>query len=358
VLAICQRWGALATDIGEVTDTGRLVIDWRGDAVVDVPPASLADEGPVYHRPMERPRDLDVLQQSGPDRLPRPESGEEILATLLEMVASPNLCSRAWVTQQYDRYVQGNTALAMPDDAGVVRISDSGLGVALATDGNGRYARLDPFAGAQLALAEACRNVAAAGATPIAATNCLNFGSPEDPEVMWQFAEAVRGLAEGCVALGTPITGGNVSFYNQTAEQAINPTPIVGVLGLIDDVTRRTPIAFATEGETLVLLGDTRAELGGSEWAWVAHHHLGGLPPQVDFAAEKQLGEILVAASRDGMLSAAHDLSDGGLAQALVESCLQGGMGARIVLPEDADPFVWLFSESAAAPRRRWMPRA
>jgi phosphoribosylformylglycinamidine synthase len=348
VLAICQRWGALATDIGEVTDTGRLVIDWRGDTVVDVPPASLADEGPVYHRPMERPRDLDVLQQSGPDRLPRPESGEEILATLLEMVASPNLCSRAWVTQQYDRYVQGNTALAMPDDAGVVRISDSGLGVALATDGNGRYARLDPFAGAQLALAEACRNVAAAGATPIAATNCLNFGSPEDPEVMWQFAEAVRGLAEGCVALGTPITGGNVSFYNQTAEQAINPTPIVGVLGLIDDVTRRTPIAFATEGETLVLLGDTRAELGGSEWAWVAHHHLGGLPPQVDFAAEKQLGEILVAASRDGMLSAAHDLSDGGLAQALVESCLQGGMGARIVLPEDADPFVWLFSESAA----------
>jgi phosphoribosylformylglycinamidine synthase len=236
----------------------------------------------------------------------------------------------------------------MPDDAGVVRISDSGLGVALATDGNGRYARLDPFAGAQLALAEACRNVAAAGATPIAATNCLNFGSPEDPEVMWQFAEAVRGLAEGCVALSTPITGGNVSFYNQTAEQAINPTPIVGVLGLIDDVTRRTPIAFATEGETLVLLGDTRAELGGSEWAWVAHHHLGGLPPQVDFAAEKQLGEILVAASRDGMLSAAHDLSDGGLAQALVESCLQGGMGARIVLPEDADPFVWLFSESAA----------
>jgi phosphoribosylformylglycinamidine synthase II len=348
VLAICRRWGALATAIGEVTGTGRLVVTWHGDVVVDVPPASLADEGPVYDRPMERPSDLDALQQSGPDELARPETGDDIRETLLGMIASPNLCSRAWVTDQYDRYVMGNTVLAAPDDAGVVRISDSGLGIALATDGNGRYTRLDPYAGAQLALVEACRNVAAAGATPIAATDCLNFGSPEDPAVMWQFAQAVRGLARACQEMRTPVTGGNVSFYNQTGDQPINPTPVVGVLGVIDDVARRTPIAFATEGETIVLLGETRPEFGGSEWAWAAHRHLGGLPPVVDFAAERQLIEILVAGSRDGMISAAHDLSDGGLAQALVESCVRGGMGARIVPPEAADPFVWLFSESGA----------
>ncbi|MEP7054284.1 MAG: phosphoribosylformylglycinamidine synthase subunit PurL, partial [Actinomycetota bacterium] len=348
VLATCRRWGALATAIGVVTDTGRLVITSRGDVVVDVPPASLADDGPVYNRPMARPADLDALQADVPDNLVRPETSQELRETLLRMVASPNLCSRRWITEQYDRYVMGNTALGAPDDAGVVRISDSGLGIALATDGSGRYTRLDPYTGAQLALAEAYRNVAAVGAKPIAATNCLNFGSPENPEVMWQFAEAVRGLADGCLALDTPITGGNVSFYNQTGDQPINPTPVVGVLGVIDDVARRTPIAFGTEGETLVLLGETRAEFGGSEWAWEVHRHLGGRPPAVDFANERQLAEILIAASRDGMVSAAHDLSDGGLAQAIVESCLDGGHGARIVPPEGADPFVWLFSESSA----------
>ena len=348
VLATCRRWGALATPIGEVTGGDRLVITWHGATVVDVPPRALADEGPVYERPMARPAALDALQADTPDRLARPATGDELRATLLRMVGAPNLSTRRWVTDQYDRYVQGNTVLAAPEDAGVVRLTESGYGVALALDGNGRHTRLDPYRGAQLALAEACRNVAAVGATPIAATDCLNFGSPEDPEVMWQFAEAVRGLAEGCVEMGTPVIGGNVSFYNQTGDVAINPTPVVGILGVIDDVARRTPVAFSEEGDTLLLLGATRDEFGGSEWAWVTHRHLGGLPPEVDFAAEKALGEILVAGSRDGMLTAAHDLSDGGLAQALVESCLRGGQGARVVLPEDADPFVWLFSESAA----------
>ena len=264
------------------------------------------------------------------------------------MVASPNLCSRRWVVEQYDRIVLGDTVLAWPEDAGVVRLSEeTGLGVALATDGNGRYTRLDPFSGAQLALAEAYRNVAATGAVPIAVTNCLNFGSPEDPEVMWQFAEATRGLAEACTALETPVTGGNVSFYNSTAGTPINPTPVVGVLGLFDDVSRRTPMGFQSEGATLLLLGETRDELGGSEWAWALHRHLGGLPPQVDLAREKVLAEVLVAGSRDGMLDSAHDLSDGGLAQALVESCLAKGVGARVVLPEGLTPFVQLFSESA-----------
>jgi phosphoribosylformylglycinamidine synthase len=349
VLAVSRRWGVLATKIGEVTDTGRLEITWHGELVVDVPPASLADDGPVYSRPTARPADLDALQADDPANLARPTTGAELRANLLRLVSSPNLCSRRWVTEQYDRYVQGNTVLAMPADAGVLRLSEgTGLGIALATDGNGRYARLDPYAGAQLALAEAYRNVATTGARPIAATNCLNFGSPEDPDVMWQFAEATRGLAEGCRALGTPITGGNVSFYNSTGVTAINPTPVVGVLGVFDDVARRNPLDFGLVGEVILLLGETRPEFGGSEWAWALHGHLGGCPPAVDLDAERMLAEVLVAGSRDGMISAAHDLSDGGLAQALVESCLAGGIGARIVLPADLDPFVALFAESTA----------
>ncbi|MCY7365502.1 MAG: phosphoribosylformylglycinamidine synthase subunit PurL [Frankiaceae bacterium] len=345
VLALAEKWGVLATAIGEVTEGDRLVVTWHDEVVVDVPPGSLADDGPVYERPMTRPADLDALQSAA---MPAHPSTGELRDLLLRMVASPNLCSRRWVVEQYDRIVLGDTVLAWPEDAGVVRLSEqTGLGIALATDGNGRFARLDPYAGAQLALAEAYRNVAATGAIPIAVTNCLNFGSPEDPEVMWQFAEATRGLADGCRALATPVTGGNVSFYNQTADTAINPTPVIGVLGLLDDVARRTPMGFQEQGESVLLLGETREELGGSEWAWAEHRHLGGRPPAVDLERERVLGEVLVSGSRDGMLSSAHDLSDGGLAQVLVESALSRGVGARIVLPEALGPFVQLFSESA-----------
>jgi phosphoribosylformylglycinamidine synthase len=346
VLATCRRWGALATPIAEVTDTGRLEIFWHGEKVVDVPPGSLADDGPVYERPMQRPADLDALQADTPAALARPSTGDELRQTLLTMVASPNLSSRRWVTEQYDRYVQGNTVLAAPEDAGILRITESGRGVALSLDGNGRYARLAPYAGAQLALAEACRNVAVTGARPIAATNCLNFGSPENPEVMWQFAEAVRGLADGCVVMGTPVTGGNVSFYNQTGATPINPTPVVGVIGLLDDVRRRTPMAFARDGDVLLLLGSTADEFGGSEWAWTVHRHLGGTPPAVDLARERALVEVLVAGSAAGLFIAAHDVSDGGVAQAVIESCLRGGRGATLTVP--GDPFVALFSESAS----------
>ena len=343
VLAIAAKWGVLATAIGEVVEGDRLTILWHGEPVVDVLPGSLADDGPVYHRPMARPADLDALQAT-----PLPAYPEATAELLLAMISSPNLCSKRWVVEQYDRIVLGNSVLSWPEDAGVVRLSEqTGLGIALATDGNGRYTRLDPYAGAQLALAEAYRNVCATGAVPIAVTNCLNFGSPEEPEVMWQFAEATRGLAEACRELATPVTGGNVSFYNSTAGVAINPTPVVGVLGLFDDVARRTPMGFQAEGESLLLLGDTSDELGGSEWAWSQHRHLGGRPPQVDLARERLLGEVLVSGSRDGMLSSAHDLSDGGLAQVLVESALANGVGARVVLPPGLSPFVQLFSESA-----------
>ncbi|OBF00353.1 phosphoribosylformylglycinamidine synthase subunit PurL [Mycobacterium sp. 852002-10029_SCH5224772] len=347
-LAVCRKWDVLATVIGEVTDGDRLQITWQGQTVVDVPPRTLAHEGPVYQRPVARPDTQDALNADTSTPLPRPATGAELRATLLALLGSPHLCSRAFITEQYDRYVRGNTVLAEHADGGVLRVDEAtGRGIALSTDASGRYTKLDPFAGAQLALAEAYRNVAVTGATPVAVTNCLNFGSPEDPGVMWQFAQAVRGLAEGCAALGIPVTGGNVSFYNQTGSAAILPTPVVGVLGVIDDVARRIPTGLGTEpGETLMLLGDTRDEFDGSVWAQVTADHLGGVPPQVDLDREKLLAEVLRSASRDGLVSAAHDLSEGGLAQAVIEAALAGETGCRIVLPEDVDPFVALFSES------------
>ena len=347
-LEICEKWDVTATVIGEVTEGERLEIYWHGEQIVDVPPRTVAHEGPVLQRPYARPDWQDALQADDAGRLPRPASAEELRAQVLRLGASPNQASKSWVTDQYDRFVQGSTVLAQPEDAGMIRIDEeTNLGVAVATDGNGRFAKLDPYAGAQLALAESYRNVAATGARPLAVTDCLNFGSPEDPAVMWQFAEACRGLADGCLVLGTPVTGGNVSLYNQTGEVAIHPTPVVGVLGVIDDVTRRTPMAFAEDGQLIYLLGDTRDELGGSAWSQVVHDHLGGLPPKVDLERERLLAEILVAGSRDGMIDAAHDLSDGGLIQAVTESCLKGGRGARLVVPDGVTPFVHLFSESA-----------
>ncbi|MFS4490906.1 phosphoribosylformylglycinamidine synthase subunit PurL [Dietzia kunjamensis] len=348
-MEVCRRWDVLAADIGEVTDGDRLTIEFRGETVVDAPPESLADEGPVYERPVERPADQDALQADTTANLARPATGDELRQTLLDMISSPALCSRKFITEQYDRYVRGNTILAEAADGGVLRIDEeTGRGIALSTDASGRYTKLDPYTGARLALAEAFRNVAVTGATPVAVTNCLNFGSPEDPGVMWQFREAVHGLADGCAELGIPVTGGNVSFYNQTGSTPILPTPVVGVLGVIDDVARRTPTAFGdTPGESIYLLGETRDELDGSIWAQVAHDHLGGLPPTVDLAWEATLARIMATSSKDGLITGAHDLSEGGLAQALVESALAGECGIRVVLPEGADPFVWLFSESA-----------
>jgi phosphoribosylformylglycinamidine synthase len=348
-LDVCRRWDVDAAIIGEVTGTGRLVIEWQGEVIVDVPPRTVAHDGPVYERPIERPDWQDALIADAPSSLKRPASAEEVRATVLQLVGSPNLASKTWVTSQYDRYVLGNTVLAQPEDAGVVRVDEgSGLGVAISTDCNGRFAKLDPYNGAKLALAEAYRNVAATGAEPLAVTNCLNFGSPEDPAVMWQFSEAVRGLADGCLELGTPVTGGNVSFYNQTGDVAIHPTPVVGVLGVIDDVEKRTAMAFGREGDVVLVLGETRDEFAGSEWAHVVHGHLGGIPPEVDLAAERWLAQVLVAGSRSGLLSAAHDVSDAGIAQALVEMSLRGGVGATVTVPDGTDPFVLLLSESTA----------
>jgi phosphoribosylformylglycinamidine synthase len=349
-MALCKKWDVEAVVIGEVTDTGRLVIEWHGEMIVDVPPRSVAHDGPVYERPFHRPSWQDSLQADAPtpERLARPSTPEGIKQTLMDLISSPNLASKSWVTSQYDRYVMGNTVLAQPEDAGMIRIDEeTGLGVAISTDCNSRFAKLDPYAGAQLALVESYRNISVAGAKPLAVTNCLNFGSPEDPEVMWQFAQATTGLADACRELGIPVTGGNVSFYNQTGDAPINPTPVVGVLGVIDDVDRRTPMAWDEDGDLIYILGETFDEFAGGEWAHL-QGHLGGLPPKVNFPMERLLSEIMVAASRDGMITAAHDISDGGVGVAITEMALRANKGARFWIPDNIDPFVFLFSESTA----------
>ncbi len=357
--AVMDKWAVEYSWLGEVTDTERLVITWDDEVIVDVDPRTVAHDGPVYDRPYARPEWQDALQadtfRASPAGVALPTLGEEIKDAVLELVASPNMCDKSWITNQFDRYVGGNTALASPDDAGVIRVDEeTGMGVALATDANGRYAYLDPYHGSQLALAEAFRNVSTTGAVPLAVSDCLNFGSPEDPDVMWQLAESIRGLSDACMEMGIPVTGGNVSLYNQTGTTPIHPSPVVAVLGRFDDVARRTPSGWhsSADGQAIYLMGTTADELDGSEFANL-RGHLGGLPPKVDLAAEKLLGDLLVNASRDGMIDAAHDLSEGGLAAALVEMSLRYGVGARVALQDlcdrdGIDVFTALFSESQA----------
>ena len=351
-MAVVHKWEVETSVLGEVTGDGRLVIDWQGERIVDVDPSTVAVDGPVYDRPVAYPTWIDALQADAAELLPRSDDAATLREQFFKILGSPNLADTSWITNQYDYYVGGNTALAFPDDAGMMRVDEeSGLGFAIATDANGRYCQLDPYAGAQLALAEAYRNVAVTGANPTAITDCLNFGSPENPEVMWQFGQTVDGLADGCYELGTPVTGGNVSFYNQTGDVPIHPTPLVGVMGIIEDVSRRIPSGWQDEGQNIYLLGTTSTELSGSAWADVVHDHLGGLPPKVDLAREKDLAGLISAARDEWLISSAHDLSEGGLGQALAEGVMRFGLGARVWLTElmerdGVDAASALFSES------------
>ncbi|SHE25766.1 phosphoribosylformylglycinamidine synthase subunit PurL [Actinomyces glycerinitolerans] len=363
-MAVIDKWDVEASVIGEVNGSGRLTIDHFGERIVDVDPRTVAHEGPAYDRPYARPAWQDALNADTSDALARPETVAELAEQVRAVVTSPNQASAAWVTDQYDRFVRGATALAQPDDAGVIRVDEAtGRGVAIATDANGRFTKLDPATGAAQALAESYRNVCTVGARPLAVTDCLNFGSPEDPDAMWQLVEAITGLADACRELGVPVTGGNVSLYNSHGkvkglpDSSINPTPVVGVLGVMDDVRRANPSGWQEEGLAIIALGETRDELDGSAWTRVVHDHLGGLPPQVDLEAEAALGRVLVALSEvdlpDGsrLVRAAHDLSTGGLAQSLVDACLRFGVGAAIdlaALPGDVDDFTALLSESGA----------
>jgi phosphoribosylformylglycinamidine synthase subunit PurL len=330
-LEICKKWDVTVTVIGEVTDGDRLEITWHGDLIVDVPPRTVAHDGPVYNRPLAKPDYIDRVNAEIVD-VALPKTADEIKAAVLKLAATPNLADKSWVTSQYDRYVQGNTIQSQPDDSGMVRIDEkTHLGVAVATDANANWSYLNPYEGAKLALAEAARNIATAGAKPLAVTNCLNFGSPEDPGVMWQFAESVRGLADGCLEMGLPVTGGNVSFYNQTGAVAILPTPVIGVLGVIDDVRTRTPMSFDKAGLGLYLLGETKADIAGSEWAYI-HGQRGGSAPIADLQREMRLIEVLVAGRTEKIFTAAHDLSQGGLSATLTEMVLRHNVAAKVTL--------------------------
>ena len=349
VLAICEKWDLTATVIGEVADTNKLEIYWHDELIVDVPPRTVAHEGPVYNRPMQRPANQDELIADSAAKLAMPTTGAEIKADLLKLLSHANLTDKFGITEQYDKYVRGDTVLSAPDDAGMVRIDrKTGKGVALALDGNSRFCKLDPYLGAQLNLAEAYRNVAMSGATPIAVTNCLNFGSPEDPAVMWQFAEAVSGLADAALEFGTPVTGGNVSFYNKTGEIAILPTPVIGVLGVIEEVGKRITRVYSNPGSKVYLLGETRAEIDGSAWAEIIHNHLGGVPPKLDVTAEKLLARCMRNFAVYGIAEAAHDISDGGLLTALAEMVYDSGIGMKIELSQELAAGAMLFSESAS----------
>ena len=339
---ICRKWEVTATVIGEVTDGDRLIITWHGDVIVNVPPRTVAHEGPVYQRPFAKPAYIDEAAKQTLD-LPMPTSASEIKAAVLKIISAPNIADKSWVTNQYDRYVLGNTVQAQPEDSGMVRIDEeTHLGVAVSTDANANWSYLNPYEGAKLALLEACRNIATAGAKPLAVTNCLNFGSPEDPEVMWQFAESVRGLADACLEMGLPVTGGNVSFYNQTGDVAILPTPIIGVLGVIDDVRTRTPMGYQEPGLALYLLGETHSDFAGSEWAYL-HNQRGGVAPSADIPTAMRLNELLVAGRAEKIFIAAHDLSQGGLAAVVSEMSLKYGIGAEISLTK---PAIELLSET------------
>ncbi|AOZ72029.1 phosphoribosylformylglycinamidine synthase II [Boudabousia tangfeifanii] len=363
---IVDKWDVEYSVIGEVTGDGRLTIDHHGQRIVDVDPKTVAHEGPEYDRPYARPAWLDELQANTSENLERSNDPGVLGQQILDLVGSANQAGKNWVTDQYDRYVQGNTALAQPDDAGVIRVvEDTNRGVALATDANGWFTKLDPYTGAQQALAESYRNVCTVGARPLAVTDCLNFGNPEDSDAMWQLVQAITGLADACKELEVPVTGGNVSLYNSSGtvkgqpNSSINPTPVVGVLGVMDDVTRANPSGWREEGLAVYLLGDTQAELDGSAWARELHDHFGGLPPKVDLAAEAALGRVLLALSEaqaeDGgrVLEAAHDCSTGGLAQTLADCVMRFGVGASINLEGVCGGFKLdttqaLFSESGA----------
>ena len=324
-MKICKKWDVTATVIGQVTEGDRLHITWNGELIVDVPPRTVAHDGPVYNRPMQRPAYLDSLQ---PINVPMPQTPADIKDAILTLIAAPNIADKSWVTDQYDRYVRGDSVLSQPEDSGMIRIDEkTHLGVAISTDANARWSYLDPYEGVKLALLESCRNIAVTGAKPLAITNCLNFGSPEDPEVMWQFAETVRGLADIALEMDLPVTGGNVSFYNQTGSVAILPTPVIGVLGVIQDVRTRTKMGLPKAGLDIYQLGTTDDNFSGSEWAHL-HGQIGDAAPKADVGHETRLVNVLLAGQP--LFAAAHDLSDGGFAAGITEMVLKNNIGATI----------------------------
>lgn len=353
VLEVCHRWGLLATVIGQVTDTGNFVVRSGDEVHAEIPASTLADDAPLYDPPMVRPAYLDELAAFDPHSVQHPQTVDEFNEALLGLLASPNICSRKWIWEQYDHQVGCNTIVKPGSDAAVIRIGDTGRGemtgrgIAATSDCNGRLVYLDPYRGAQIAFAEAARNIACVGAVPAAITDCLNFGSPEKPEVYWTFYESIRGLSDACRAFEVPVISGNVSFYNESFGQPIYPTPTVGMVGLVDDVATVAPMAFQHAGDTVVLLGATGDELGGSEYLHALHGVVAGAVPALDLKVEAALHRVLRDGINQGFITAAHDCSDGGAAVALAEMAVAADLGCEVSLEFDGVPAVSaLFGES------------
>ena len=344
VRAVCERWGLPAVVVGRLVEGGMLRVRTQGTTVAEVPVRSLADEGPEYSRPREAPRTQDDLLNDDPTFSTVTTSPEDSFRTLL---SSPNIAGKRWVWEQYDSIVQGATIRGPGGDAALVRIEGSLRALALSSDGKGRFGLLDPYLGAAHAVAESARNVACTGATPLAITNCLNFGNPERAEVMWQFAESVRGIGDACRAFETPVTGGNVSFYNESGDSAIWPTAMIGILGVIDDYRLAVSQAFG-QGSWIYLAGETFAELGGSEFGEAVLGIVGGHPPGLDLDRERALHRLLIDCARSGLLDSAHDCAEGGLAIALAESAITGRTGFAVSIAGDEPPHVGLYAESAS----------
>ena len=352
VEAVFEKWDLHAVRVGHVTDSGRVRLFHHGTLVADVPTRALTDEGPVYNRPMERPAWQSEVQRLELQTLPVPPSSQAAFESLL---ASPIIASKRWAYQQFDSTVGTNTIAQPGRSAGVVRIKGAAQGIAVSVDGNGRYCYLDPYRGAMLAVAESARNVACAGGEPIGATNNLNFGNPERPEIMWQFGEAVRGIGDACRALDVPITGGNVSLYNETEGRAIYPTPVLGVVGLLPDASRTVTRAFTSAGAAVIVLGDNHGELGGSEFLARVMGRVQGVPPALDLGRERALQQLVVALVRAQLVQSAHDCADGGLAITLAECTFDtDGIGVESNVEAAAGDFgafavaATLFGESAS----------
>lgn len=355
----CERWGVKCSVVGQITDTGRFVVRDtdlpEGDQIVaDMPAEQLAEDAPLYFPESSRPAYLDEAASFDPYTLNLPEDEQVLSSEFLTLLASPNICSREWVWRQYDHQVQASTALLPGADAAVIRVGAPGRGeisergIAMTTDCNGRYCWLDPYVGAQIAVAESVRNLACAGATPAAATDCLNFGNPEKPEVFYTFERAIDGMSEACKHFGAPVISGNVSFYNESFGNAIYPTPAVGMVGLIDDYTKYATPAFKRVGDTIFMIGETENELGGSEYLSVLYDKRLGSCPACDLELERDTSDVIRAAVQDGVVASAHDISEGGAAIALAECCIAGQVGAQVVFDDDLPAVASLFSETQA----------
>lgn len=343
-IAIFDKWGLASAVVGKVTEDSLLRLLHKGEVVAEVPVNSLADEAPVYHRPSAVPAYYEA--NANVDAVAAISQPADLNETLKSLLAQPTVANKSWVYEQYDHIVRANTAVKPGSDAAVVMVRGTRKALAMSTDCNGRYVYLDPKVGGAIAVAESARNVVCSGAEPLAITDCLNFGSPEKPEVFWQFEQACEGMSEACVALDSPVIGGNVSFYNERSGDAIYPTPTVGMVGLITDVDHITTQNFKHEGDAIILLGETFAELGGSEYQKLATGAISGRPPQIDLAKEAAVQKATLAAIRKGLVKSAHDLSEGGLGVALAESCFGEGFGAQVSVESELRPDVLLFSES------------